>query len=719
MVLLISIFVHANEKKEEDNIASNKQQNNLFSFFKNIVKYKSNIQEHNIKEGKSYLKGEATIEYNNTKIQADSIEFNWKNGDIYAIKKEKPIILKIGNHQYTFSNIYTNINSNKVEAKNFYLQEKDYIITATNITKKDPNTSLIKKITYISDPFFLKKKDNDPDFYLKTDYLKYFHSKKYIFSGPVFFFWYKVPMPIFIPFLYIPVKKDTKDSKATYGLINPKFEIKNKKIFIKNIGFFFPISNCMNFKISSSIDSTKKWELKTRMEYKLRYAYHGFIDFNYDRYMSNSNNYQFKWEHNQDIKSDSEIDFNANINYNNNILFINHDYEYFSYINMRKKFSNYLLFMNAYMIQKSVNNKMEIKFIIPEFIFQMKNIFLEKKYFLRHVNIENKVSIHNSVNYTTGHFHTGLNHNMNISTYFYFFYPYLKILPKFFYEEFYTWEHKNSSISGFQKIDFLAEIISIPFNRIFEIKKNSIFLRHRIEPMFYFHMKYFPSIFRNEKNYKEINFILNNDLDFKFNELKKIKILNNLSTSFIHNKNFIKCKDLHFFGKTDFLQNLGLKYKGGINFSEKKEKNNMIFFDFSFYCNYNTNFFEKNEYKKKGKNRYDCFFFDEKNYAKYSIPLSLRIDFHSHYENDINQKKLFNTFLSMNGSVNITKYWKININTDYDLYNNKITFANIIFYRDLRSFKMSFNWIPMGSWSFFIGIKDPNLSNIIQYNEKS
>ncbi|WP_238784405.1 putative LPS assembly protein LptD [Blattabacterium cuenoti] len=714
-IFLFVFYVYANDNKKNENIIFPNLENKLY---KDIIKYDSNIQEHNIEKGISYLKGKANIEYNDTKIKADYIEFNWKSGDIHAIQKENPIVVEQGNHKYISNNIYANLKSKKIEIKNFYVQEKDYIIIANNIIKKDNNISLLKKVTYISDPFFIKKKDNHPDFYLQTDYIKYFNNntRKYILSGPIFFYWYQVPMPIFFPFLFIPFKK--QHNEVSYGIMYPKFGIQNNKIYIENIGFFFPIYDFINFKIFGSIHHTNKWNLKTKIEYKLKSSYHGY--FNYQYTVENKSNYQFQWKHIQDFKSGSKINFNANINYNKNILFTNHENEDFSYIHIRKKFSNYLLFMDAYMIQENDNHKVKTRFIIPEFIFHIKDSTFGENYFLRHIKTDSKVSIHNLMDYYYQKisFQTILNHQMNMSIYFPFFYPYVKIVPKLFLEEFYTWKYLDfyPSFSSFHQIDFSTDIIIIPFYGTLKLKKNSIFLEHKIDPMLSFHIRYFPNVFHNVKSHleKTINLILNNNLDIQFNKYKTIRIIKNLKTSFIINPSFIKWNNLLLNGKIELYNDLEVRYQGEINFEKEKKMH------LSFYCNYNydTNFFHgKNKYNKKGENRYDYFFFDRKNYAKYPIPFNLKIDFQSNYIY-INKKKSFDTFLCINGSMKITKYWKIDINVKYDLYNKKIIFSNITCYRDLRSFKMSFNWIPMNKWSFFIGIKDKNLSDYIQYNEK-
>ncbi|WP_238786205.1 putative LPS assembly protein LptD [Blattabacterium cuenoti] len=710
----------SNEVKKEDN----KQINNSFSFLnlKDTVKYKSNIQEHNVEEGKIYLKGNASIEYSDIKIQADSIEFNWKNGDLYATKKEKPIFLQQKNHQSIFSKVHINFNNKKGEFQDFYMQNKNNIIIADKIETNNNNITL-KKVTYISDPFFIKGKDKNPDFYLKTDYVKFFNSKKYIFSGPVFLYWYKVPMPIFLPFLYIPIKE--KLDAASYGILYPKVGIINKKIYMENIGLFFPISNFLNFKISSSIYNMEKWKLKTRIEYKLKYFYDGFLDFNYQIENNKKKDYQFHWKHNTDFKSDMGIDFNTDVNYNKNILNpIQNENKLLSYITLKKSFYNNFLFMNAYMIQKEYEKKMGIEFIIPEFIFYTSNRFFynKKNLLLHNLVIDNKLSIHNYINFFKKRdFYTKFCHSINMDTFFYIFYPYFKIYPKVFYNEFYTWNFRKKDIYSFQQIDLSTDIISISLNKIFKIKKN-IFL-HQIEPILSLYTKYLsPILYDEEKNFyqKKINFTLNNNLYVKDTNDLNYKIIKDfkLVYSFFFDKNFIKWNELYFTGETYFTKDLEIKYKGGVQQKKEKNKNNMMYFDFSFSYNYDKIFLPiKNGYKK-GKNRYDYFFFDDKGYAKYSIPLNFNFYLNSNYKNDLNKIKTFNTFIKVNGSINITKYWKINLETDYNIINNKIIFSNITFYRDLRSFQMSFNWSPeTSSWSFFIGIKDPNLSKLIQYSE--
>jgi len=53
--------------------------------------------------------------------------------------------------------------------------------------------------------------------------------------------------------------------------------------------------------------------------------------------------------------------------------------------------------------------------------------------------------------------------------------------------------------------------------------------------------------------------------------------------------------------------------------------------------------------------------------------------------------------ISVNGSVNITKNWRVQYSTGWDLQKSKMTTASLTFFRDLHCWDMSFYWIPFGS----------------------
>ena len=69
----------------------------------------------------------------------------------------------------------------------------------------------------------------------------------------------------------------------------------------------------------------------------------------------------------------------------------------------------------------------------------------------------------------------------------------------------------------------------------------------------------------------------------------------------------------------------------------------------------------------------------------------------------------------VSGNVDLTPKWKVGVSSGYDFARKGVTFTQLRFERDLLSWRMSFNWVPFGDysyWGFFIGIRSSVLSDI-------
>jgi hypothetical protein len=81
---------------------------------------------------------------------------------------------------------------------------------------------------------------------------------------------------------------------------------------------------------------------------------------------------------------------------------------------------------------------------------------------------------------------------------------------------------------------------------------------------------------------------------------------------------------------------------------------------------------------------------------------------------DIYKNELIQT-LGLQGSINITKKWKIGTTTGWDFQTNQLTYTSIDIYRDLHCWELLFNWIPTGfrkSYNLTIRIKSPMLQDL-------
>ncbi len=117
---------------------------------------------------------------------------------------------------------------------------------------------------------------------------------------------------------------------------------------------------------------------------------------------------------------------------------------------------------------------------------------------------------------------------------------------------------------------------------------------------------------------------------------------------------------------------------------------------------------EDEETNDKKKDNSDDFFHSK-------IPWDLTFAYSLTYMNDKRDNSYPTNSLMINANIDLTPKWKIGVSSGYDFAKNGVTYTNLRMERDLLSWRMSFNWIPFGtytSWGFFIGIKSSVLSDL-------
>ena len=97
------------------------------------------------------------------------------------------------------------------------------------------------------------------------------------------------------------------------------------------------------------------------------------------------------------------------------------------------------------------------------------------------------------------------------------------------------------------------------------------------------------------------------------------------------------------------------------------------------------------------------------------IPWKIRLAHSLTYNNNQGQKDFTNNSLMVSGDLDITPKWKIGVSSGYDFKGKGVTYTQLRFNRDLKSWKLNFSWVPFSSrasWYFFIGIKSGLLSDL-------
>ncbi|WP_371270475.1 putative LPS assembly protein LptD [Flavobacterium sp.] len=97
------------------------------------------------------------------------------------------------------------------------------------------------------------------------------------------------------------------------------------------------------------------------------------------------------------------------------------------------------------------------------------------------------------------------------------------------------------------------------------------------------------------------------------------------------------------------------------------------------------------------------------------LPWDFRFAYSVTYNNSNRQSEISSQSLMGSGNIELAPRWKVGFSSGYDFKNKGITFTQLRFERDLESWRMSFNWVPVGTnkyWGFFIGISSSMLSDI-------
>lgn len=246
-----------------------------------------------------------------------------------------------------------------------------------------------------------------------------------------------------------------------------------------------------------------------------------------------------------------------------------------------------------------------------------------------------------------------------------------------------------------------------------------------------------------------LSFSLRNNLEMKVRSksdstgFKKIKIFEYLDISSSYNMvaEEFKLGAINVSGMTKLFDQFNLQFRATfdpykVRFEEGREVGERIdelgaFRLTGYSVNFGYNFDNKTfgggeidskQYKKRGNVRNENFYFDDEDYAHFTIPWKLGVSVNHNYNRNLTHKGIDNTVLALNAAISPTPYWSLSTSTSYDFAQKKFSYSAINFNRDLRSFNLTFSWVPFGqykTWNFFIGIKASILSDAVKYDDRS
>jgi len=98
-----------------------------------------------------------------------------------------------------------------------------------------------------------------------------------------------------------------------------------------------------------------------------------------------------------------------------------------------------------------------------------------------------------------------------------------------------------------------------------------------------------------------------------------------------------------------------------------------------------------------------------------NIPWDLTLAYSLTYSNNNRNSEIASNSVMFSGNITPSEGWRVGFSSGYDFKNKGVTYTQIRFERDLKSWRFDLSWIPTGfykQWNFFIGIKSPILQDV-------
>jgi hypothetical protein len=226
-----------------------------------------------------YAYGDAKLSMEEMGLDAGYIEMNMDSNYIYAEaledaegKLQGDPVFKQGNDEYEIKTIKYNTKSKKGLVTDVVTESNGGFLHG-GTTKMQPN----KEIHIVNGKYTTCDAEH-PHFYIKLTKAKVVPEEK-IITGPFWFVFSDIPVPIGLPFGYFPSQEN-----RTSGIILPSYgEEQRRGFYLQDGGYYWAASKNFDLVVLGSIFTSGSWTLNARSKYKKRYKYGGNFDISYQK----------------------------------------------------------------------------------------------------------------------------------------------------------------------------------------------------------------------------------------------------------------------------------------------------------------------------------------------------------------------------------------------------------------------------------------------------
>ena len=269
-----------------------------------------------------YYYGDVSVTYGNMKLTADYMEYDLATQTVYArgtkdttgVIKGQPV-MEQGGKSYSMEEVRYNFDTQKARITNMVTQEQDGILHGKNIKMMPDKSINITKGKYtVCDC-------EHPHYYLALTAAKVMTkpSQKTVF-GPAYPVIEDVPLPIGLPFGFIPKRPDRAS-----GILFPTFgEEQSRGFYLRDLGMYFVIGDYFDIAVTGDIYTLGSWAVDLNSRYKVNYKCNGNFSLTYSNDQVGekgssdffqTTNFGVRWSHSQDAKARPGTSFSASVNF--------------------------------------------------------------------------------------------------------------------------------------------------------------------------------------------------------------------------------------------------------------------------------------------------------------------------------------------------------------------------------------------------------------------
>jgi lipopolysaccharide assembly outer membrane protein LptD (OstA) len=286
------------------------------------VRYKAeNYVKIDQKKKHITLYDKAELYYQDVELKSGIIVMDYEKNEVYAGRIKDSLgnytqfpNFKQGSNVIEPDSIRFNFKTKKALIWNSRSNQGEFNVKAA-ITKKENDS-----VYFLKGARFTTAKDVDnPEYYFQTNKIKFTPGKK-IVTGFTNMVIAGVPTPLFLPFAYFPLSKET----STSGIILPSYNDSNDKGFsLQNGGYYFALSDYYNLTLTGDYYTNGSYGIAAQSSYAYRYHFQGNFNVRFENNITSERGlpdysktkiYNIQWSHSQDSKANPNSTFSASVN---------------------------------------------------------------------------------------------------------------------------------------------------------------------------------------------------------------------------------------------------------------------------------------------------------------------------------------------------------------------------------------------------------------------